>query len=146
MLPARIANRARVARCACARAGMATRAECDERATRRAEILAQAYARRRDALLRQAARHAKGAADPEDVVHDACAEFLRCKAAPEAKYPLDAGPSIRYRGCTDSSPKGSLRSSWTGRFSASHRSFRWRSHFSRKTATLAPVQTPLPPM
>lgn len=56
---------------------MATRAECDERGTRRAEILAEAYGSDREALHRQAARHAKDAADPEDVVHDACAEFLR---------------------------------------------------------------------
>lgn len=56
---------------------MATRAECDERVTRRAEILAEAYASDRDALLRQAARHAGDATDPEDVMHDACAEFLR---------------------------------------------------------------------
>lgn len=56
---------------------MATRAECDERCTGRAEILAEVYASNRETLRRQAARHADEATDPDDVVHDACAEFLR---------------------------------------------------------------------
>lgn len=77
---------------------MATRAECDERGSRRAEILAEAYASGRDALRRQAALHAGGAADPEDVVHDACAEFLRYYDGPPGAAALRyLMASVRHR-------------------------------------------------
>lgn len=75
---ARIANRLRVARCACALAGMATRPKPRERDEgRRARILADIYAADADALGRQARRHCPGHVDPEDALQNACAEFLR---------------------------------------------------------------------
>lgn len=55
---------------------MATRAECDDR-SERAGILAEAIAGGREALRRQAARHAPRRADADDILQEACVEFLR---------------------------------------------------------------------
>lgn len=69
---------------------MATRPNEGERSKRRARILAEALADGRQALRSQAARHARGAADAEEVLQDACVEFLRY-------YDGEAGEhAIRY--------------------------------------------------
>lgn len=56
---------------------MATRARSEERAGRRGEIIAEVLATHRDALRRQAARHARTSVDADDALQQACVEFLR---------------------------------------------------------------------
>lgn len=56
---------------------MATRAEGEERAERRARILAEAIAEGRGVLRRQAARHVPRPVDADDALQEACVDFLR---------------------------------------------------------------------
>jgi RNA polymerase sigma factor (sigma-70 family) len=66
-----------LARCACGAARMATRPSSKERSERRASILAEALTAGREALRRQATRHARLTADAEEALQEACVEFLR---------------------------------------------------------------------
>lgn len=69
-------------------AGMATRAERDGQIERRRRILAQVMSAHRATLRRQAFRHRAEESDADDIVQDACAEFLRYYDGPPGEDAL----------------------------------------------------------
>ena len=83
---------------------MATRAEYEERAERRARILAEAIAAGREALRRQAARNSARHLEAEDALQDACVEFLRYYDGPPGEQALRyLMVAVRHRAWANSS-------------------------------------------